>query len=319
MSVPVLTLGEVEFRDFEVPESFRAGGEQMLVVHKLVGGRRVIQAMGRDDAALEWSGLFRGSDAQARARVLDEVRIGGAAQALAFGELAYTVVIRRFVFDQHKPFEIAYEIVCEVVSDDGAPTFDALSGPTVDDMVAADMTAAKVGAAKIGDSKLTGLLSTLDGAISKVSSFATAAQSTIASFVEPIAAVQGRVTALIASAENTMTSVASLGGVLPFNPAAKLVGKLNAQLSAVTQAANLYDLQAVVGRIGINIKSAGSGGALVQQAGGDLYRLAADAYGDPGGWTTIAAANKLTDPVLSGLQTVLVPPANVDTGGVLKT
>ena len=55
-----VTLGGFAFQDFEVPERIPAGGEQMLAIHKLVGGRRVIDAMGRDDAALEWSGYFLG-------------------------------------------------------------------------------------------------------------------------------------------------------------------------------------------------------------------------------------------------------------------
>lgn len=47
----ILTLGPVLFQDFEVPEKISVGGEHSLVVHKLVGRARVVDAMGRDDAA----------------------------------------------------------------------------------------------------------------------------------------------------------------------------------------------------------------------------------------------------------------------------
>ena len=54
----VLTLGDFEFARYEIPEQITFGGDQRLVVHELVGGTRVIDAMGRADAPLEWSGLF---------------------------------------------------------------------------------------------------------------------------------------------------------------------------------------------------------------------------------------------------------------------
>jgi nucleoid-associated protein YgaU len=41
-------------------------------------------------------------------------------------------------------------------------------------------------------------------------------------------------------------------------------------------------------------------------------------YGDPTAWTTIAKANGLTDPVINGVQTILVPPLPGSSGGVLS-
>jgi hypothetical protein len=41
-----LTLGGVVFADFEIPDSISSGGEQMLTVHKLPGGNRIIDALG---------------------------------------------------------------------------------------------------------------------------------------------------------------------------------------------------------------------------------------------------------------------------------
>ena len=49
-----LLLGPVLFRDFELPGQITWGGKQRLAVHHLPGGRRVIDAMGRDDAAIVW-------------------------------------------------------------------------------------------------------------------------------------------------------------------------------------------------------------------------------------------------------------------------
>ena len=72
-----------------------------------------------------------------------------------------------------------------------------------------------------------------------------------------------------------------------------------------------------MGRMAKNIQAIGSSGYFVTLAGGDLYRMAEQAYGDASEWATIAAANGMTDPVLSGLTTVLVPPVSADTQGVL--
>ncbi len=43
--------------------------------------------------------------------------------------------------------------------------------------------------------------------------------------------------------------------------------------------------------------------------GGDLYRVALDQFGDATQWWRIAAANGLTDPVLAGQVTLVIPDA----------
>lgn len=309
-----LTLGSVVFQGFEIPERINGlGGEQALVVHKLVGGARIIDAMGADDAAKSWSGRFRGISALGRARSLDALRRAGAPVALAFGPERFTVVIRSFTYDVERLYEVPYAIVCEVVRQVTSTT-----GPGVDEMVRADLASAQDLGGRIADGNLTGLLGSLDGAIGRVSNFARSAQSVLASVLSPIQAVQGRVTTLIAQAENTMLSVSSLGGILPNNPLARLTGQLTSQASAVSRVANLYDLQAVTGRMAGNIGAIGASGAQVVAAGGDLYRMAADAYGDAAEWTTIAKANGMTDPVIAGVKTILVPPTASGADGVLQ-
>ena len=68
-------LGPVLLRDFEVPERISFGGRQAIVVHRLPGGARVIDAMGRDDAEIAFSGIFSGPDATRRARTLDRAEV----------------------------------------------------------------------------------------------------------------------------------------------------------------------------------------------------------------------------------------------------
>lgn len=44
--------------------------------------------------------------------------------------------------------------------------------------------------------------------------------------------------------------------------------------------------------------------------GDDLYRIAAQTYGDPSAWTLIASANGLTDPLIQQDATLVVPDFN---------
>ena len=50
-----------------------------------------------------------------------------------------------------------------------------------------------------------------------------------------------------------------------------------------------------------------------------LYHLAAEAYGDPTQWTRIAKANRLLDPWVVGVATLVIPrpTGGPGTGGVL--
>ena len=41
-------LGGIVFQDFKIPERINFGGAQRLVVHKLVGGNRTVDALGSD-------------------------------------------------------------------------------------------------------------------------------------------------------------------------------------------------------------------------------------------------------------------------------
>lgn len=309
-----LTLGGIVFQGFEVPDEIRGfGGEQMLVVNQLPGGRRIIDAMGPAEAPREWSGRFRGENALPRARALDALRKAGQRVTLSLGDIRETVTIHSFTYSVQRFYEVPYSISLEVVTDDTSSTT-----PTVDEMMTSDNATAQTLGASVGDGELSGLLGTLDSAISGVSSFATAAQSTIQSVLDPIAAVQARVSTLIASAENALGSVTTLGGLVPNNPISTLAASLTGQANAMTQVSSLYDLQSTAGRMSANLGAVGAGGAQVVMAGGDLYRLAEQTYGDQGEWPTIAKANGLTDPVISGVRTVLVPPNVTGADGVLQ-
>ncbi len=50
-------------------------------------------------------------------------------------------------------------------------------------------------------------------------------------------------------------------------------------------------------------------------AGGNLFRVAAEQLGDATQWICIAQLNNLSDPMLSGVVTLLIPETNPSAGG----
>jgi len=311
-----LALGEITFADLEVPESLNWGGDQALVIQKLIGGSRVIDAMGRDDDAIQWSGWFLGASAFDRAQYVNTQRIIGQPLSLTMGPLNFTVIIRSFKATYEFQFRIHYSISCEVVQDNVTPTMLG-AVPSIDDQMNGDMNTANGLGSLIGDGALSGLLGALNTAISGVSTFANAAQSTISSVLQPVAAVQLRVKTLLASAINTTSNIATVGGVLPFTPVAQAAASLGSQVVAFESQPSLLSLQGVMGRMSANLNSIRSNATTVTTAGGNLQQIAAKQYGDATSWTGIAKANGLTDPVVSGVQTLTVPIQPDSAGGVL--
>lgn len=316
MTSTAVTLGDLTFSSLEVPESIPFGGEQLLTVHQLVGGVRVVDAMGPSDMPLAWSGIFLGDTALARARYLDTQRKLGNALQLTWSELRYRVVIQSFEAPFERPYQIPYRISCVVVEDQTSPV-TIVAPASIDDVMSGDMDTVGVLGSGIGDSTLSGLISTLDTAVRSVSSFANAAQSTINTVLAPIHAVQSRVAILIASSANTIQNVATLGGVVPSNPVERVAAKLSGQVAAFTSLPPLYNLQAVLGRMNANLGSVAGAGSSRTVAGGNLLRIAADAYGDASAWTGIAKANGLSDPQLAGVNDLLIPSRPDKAGGFL--
>ena len=100
--------GSFIFSGPEVPEKISIGGDQMLNTHKLVGGVRIVDAMGPDDQSLSWSGWFLYGNATARARFLDNIRRQGLPCTLTWDMFSYQVVISRFTADYEKHYKMPF-------------------------------------------------------------------------------------------------------------------------------------------------------------------------------------------------------------------
>lgn len=140
MGQAILTLGGVPFQDFEIPPTITFGGGQNLAVHQLPGGSRVVDALGANDAAITWAGVFSGANATERARMLDLARVTGIMLPLTWDVFFYTVVISTFAADYSKGWWIPYKIACTVVRDEASvvvPILPTLAGSVNGDLAAA--------------------------------------------------------------------------------------------------------------------------------------------------------------------------------------
>lgn len=224
--------GSFVFSGAEVPEKISFGGEQMLNTHKMVGGLRVVDAMGADDAPLSWSGVFLGSadtsqkplataaSASGRARFLDYLRSSGQTCTLTWGDFSYIVVVAKFTADYKKPYWIPFSISCEIVQDK-TKAVTTITAATPATALAQDASAMTQLGGTLGNATLSGLVAN-----------ATAALSAVTGAAKPIA--NGLVSL---SAAGGSAPLGALPGALSIAQNGSISSAITAQLgSAITQA-----------------------------------------------------------------------------------
>lgn len=155
MSDVVLSLGNVAFRGMEVPEKISFGGKQRLAVQNIIGGGRIVEALGIDDGEISFSGIFSGSDAISRAQLLDTARALGAQLPLVWQGFYYLVVIAGFTAEYRKSNLIPFSITCVVVTDPLAAAANLVA--PVANLISGDLAAASAlsGQAGISASSLS--------------------------------------------------------------------------------------------------------------------------------------------------------------------
>lgn len=316
MSDTTLNLGAFQFARFEIPERIPWGGSQRIVKHELVGGTRTLDAMGRSDKQLTWSGLFMGQNATERARFLDTMRAQGADQKLTFGQLAYLVKVAEFDAVYERFYQIPYGISCEVIADLANPVIN-IAPPSIDSDIKTDLVLALAVSAAIADLTLNALLAQVQAAIELVSSFANSALSIISGVRSPLAATQARIGVLLGASSAVLGGVSSFGGVVTGASIGFSAASLVGQVANMNRMNSLLQLSSVVGRMSANLGAISSSPNQVTTAGGNLFSIAQQQYGDATSWTGIAKANNLTDPFVQGVQTLNIPSTPDQSDGVL--
>jgi hypothetical protein len=252
----ILTLGDVIFEDFEVPERINFGGKQALIVHKLPGGDRIIDAMGRDDDDISWSGRFRGGFAETRARNLDYLRIQGQPLTLTWSTFRYQVLIESFKADFEQFYEVPYSITCTVLADEFGGIASLLAG--IDEALGTDLNSALSLGGAISLSTITTAVTGVQSAIAAVQTVKNANLTSIASIVGSLGAAQGAAQSAITAAGSVLNTIGSVGGVVAGGNPASMAASLTGQASAFGQLNQLYQLSSTVGRMATNMANAGS-------------------------------------------------------------
>jgi hypothetical protein len=251
-----VSLGSFVFAGYEVPERITWGGHQSLSVKKLVGGQRVIDAMGRDDSDIAWSGIFLSADASQRADQLDKLRVGGQQQKLIFSGRSYTVVIRSFRADQRKTNHVPYSIVCTILQD--MTSAQQASKPTLLSQVTDDLNSALGFNVPAALQSAQSALQTVTPIVTPLVSLVGGTSASIA-----VATGLGGATALISSASSLAagqlsgitSAAASVGNLLGAATPSAAIAAMKTAAAATQTAAVAAAMSGYVGRAIANVKN----------------------------------------------------------------
>ena len=195
-----LTLGTVTFQGFEIPEKVNFGGKQSLITHKLPGGARVIDAMGRDDDDIAWGGRFRSNSAGPRARAVDAMKNAGRPVTLSWDAFRFQVVVSEFKADFERPYEIPYTITCHVV------TAPSLSVPGLADLLGSDL-ARTLGLGGLPSlTNVADAVSGVQGAIAAAKALKAGFPSGLASIADSLSAARGIVGQAAGAADSLLSA-----------------------------------------------------------------------------------------------------------------
>lgn len=309
LSATRLILGGFEFLDFEIPTSIAIPGRQKTVVHQMIGGKRVIDVLGVEYDPITWSGIFTGSTTQSRINVLERMRDAGEVVTMTLDGYSFDVLITNFVTTYEFVYRRPYQIELAVVQRNDNPLqVDALTG-ALNALINSDIGNA-LGLADIIDvQSVTDAVTTVQSAVSTVEDFANATVDTIQTVVRPIIAAQQIIQSSISSVESSLNAITTLGGIVPGNPISKTVNNLLTQADGITRLPALYNLSNVLDRVNKNVRTGQTADGLktVTLSGGNLYQIASDQYGDATKWDSLATVNGLSDPNLSGINTIAIP------------
>lgn len=246
MTNTVLMLGPVEFQAFEIPAGINIGGRQLVTLHQLAGGRRVIDCIGAADSDISFEGIFSGPTATQRAQALNLLRITGDTLTLSWNTFFYSVILQRFDAVFQSPTWVPYRITCTVVRDDSYyPTAPAL---TLSDSILADLStaAATCTISGIDFSAAQAAISDPNAAVVDTDAYAEATAS--------IATTQAALNRQITGAEAQLQA-----SVVPTsNQPASLAAALNTASSAAQDLAMLSTAAAYTGQAALNLTTASS-------------------------------------------------------------
>lgn len=222
-SAPV-QIGSLVLTGMEVPDRIRDGGQQQVVVHRLPGGGRVLDAIGNDPSRLELEGRFLGPTAFARAQMLKQMRIAGKPISFSGAGLKLTVKIAEFSCDyQQKGVVIPYRLALEQ-PDQQPPTAKSASTSGLSSLIGKDAASA----------------------VNSVTSAVTHVATVASNIVGQMGSIVGQITPI--------ADMIGVGGVF-----SKIQGDLSVANGLTGAAVNLASVPESAASVVSSLESAGSG------------------------------------------------------------
>jgi hypothetical protein len=217
-----VSLDSFVFTDFASPTTIRRGARQSLKVHKLLGGKRYVQAMGSDPANITWTGAFYGSDALSNSYAL-EAFCDGQSHTLSWTTANFNVVVESIDFEEEDAGgHIQYTITCVILNvvTSASPTTTALQSAQADTNAANAVTL---------PAALPSVSTPLSGAMQALS--AVGAQATDA--LSSLKAVQAAIADPISAAESVIATAGNLADTISTTAARTAMTSLGSALATV--------------------------------------------------------------------------------------
>ena len=237
-----IQIGAISLQNFEVPPSVRFGGRYRLMVHTLSGGARVLERLGPDDGDIQFRGTFSGSQAEARVRAVNNLRLTGEIVWLTWESFRYQVIVKTFLVDYYSPWWISYQLSCAIAYQTGAADLQSLA---LGALVAADLgeavaavagTSIQLGslqAALANGNALTAGTSDQSQAIAAVGSSQIAINRQITLQSTAVASPFGQGVAISGYGQALRNTVASAGGLAAAVNAGAYVGRIGKRLNSI--------------------------------------------------------------------------------------
>lgn len=281
------SIGGVTFTAKEEPSSLPIGqARQMMAVHTLPGGTRIVQAFGVEPQDVSWSGHFWDQSVKDRVNALRSYAVSGNEIPIQWGSEAYFCIVKEFrpvyLHDYHATYDITVTI-----TRDANGAFSVATAPSIDKQVSQLQQNAQTAADLLNQADTnyinSGIPTSLTNVTVKIQNAGPLAQLTGDSAKSLISTVQSALS----------TVEAYTGGISPsatWLPQALQLGSF---------------LQLIIDNI-----QRGQAPQTAQVQGGSLFAVASKYYGDPTLAFALAAANGLASPQLPAtkLLTLVLPP-----------
>jgi len=240
-----IILGGIPFYGHAVPNKINFGGKQKVTTQTLIGGQRVVDAMGAEPDDIKWSGRFRGADAIDNAVALDQMRKSGAAVPLTWFGFYFTVVVTSFTAETEKFYEVPYNITCLVVDDPSNALEAVLS--SLDSLVGGDLTSATNAGVALG-AAASAALTNLGTAVTNAGPLTGATTATLQTLSTAASTASTALTGAATAADPALDTSEPDGA----DPSVAAAWLSNTAAAMVTQASTVQTA-AYVTRIGVNL------------------------------------------------------------------